>query len=71
KELLALTARRWKSLNGSSTSDNDPYIDSHGSPPWLATTFNLTYELSQFAVYFQVLIFNCPPDFIFVYLFFC
>ncbi|CAF4220136.1 unnamed protein product, partial [Rotaria magnacalcarata] len=23
------------------------------SPPWLATTFNLTYELSQFAVYFQ------------------
>ncbi|CAF1397773.1 unnamed protein product [Rotaria magnacalcarata] len=53
KELLALTARRWKSLYGSSTSDNDPYIDSHGSPPWLATTFNLTYELSQFAVYFQ------------------
>ncbi|CAF1277059.1 unnamed protein product [Rotaria sordida] len=59
KELLALTARRWKSLYGSSSSssssssDNDPYIDAHGSPPWLATTFNLTYELSQFAIYFQ------------------
>ncbi|CAF4507094.1 unnamed protein product [Rotaria sp. Silwood1] len=56
KELLALTARRWKSLYGSSSSlssGNDAYIDSHGSPAWLATTFNLTYELSQFAIYFQ------------------
>ncbi|CAF2739116.1 unnamed protein product [Rotaria sp. Silwood2] len=55
KELLALSARRWKSLYGSSSSssDNDPYIDPHGSPPWLATTFNLTYELPQFAIYFQ------------------
>ncbi len=38
----------------SSTSANDPYIDSHGSPPWLPITFILTYELPQFAVYFQV-----------------
>ena len=32
----------------------DPYIAAHGSAPWLATTFNLTYELAQFAAYFQV-----------------
>ena len=70
KELLALVARRWKSLYGlvsfttnkiksycfssSSSSDNDPYVDSQGNPPWLAITFNLTYELTQFAAYFQV-----------------
>jgi hypothetical protein len=55
KELLALVARRWKRLHKDSTStDNDPYINYQGSPPWLATTFNLTYELSQFAVYYQV-----------------
>ncbi|CAF2662085.1 unnamed protein product [Rotaria sp. Silwood2] len=58
KELLALTTRRWKSLYGSSsssttTTEYDPYIESHGSPTWLPTTFNLTYELPQFAVYFQ------------------
>ncbi|CAF0757011.1 unnamed protein product [Adineta ricciae] len=53
KELLALVARRWKSLYDSKSSQNDPYIDCQGSPPWLATTFNLTYELAQFAVYFQ------------------
>ncbi|CAF1249096.1 unnamed protein product [Adineta steineri] len=53
KELLALVARRWKSLNNPTSTDSDPYVDSQGSPPWLATTFNLTYELTQFAVYFQ------------------
>jgi tubulin--tyrosine ligase-like protein 12 len=58
KELLALVARRWKIFHKNSSSsssiDNDPYINSQGSPPWLATTFNLTYELPQFAVYYQV-----------------
>ncbi|CAM4757603.1 unnamed protein product [Rotaria magnacalcarata] len=54
KELLVLTARRWKSLYGpSSAVEADPYVESLGSPPWLAPTFNLTYELSQFAIYFQ------------------
>ncbi|CAF1312335.1 unnamed protein product [Rotaria sordida] len=55
KELLALTARRWKSLYGSSSTiiENDPYIKSHGSPPWLPITFNLTHELPQFGAYFQ------------------
>ncbi|UJR27284.1 hypothetical protein I4U23_008579 [Adineta vaga] len=53
KELLSLVARRWKTLFGSKSSDTDLFIDSQGSPPWLATTFNLTYELAQFAVYFQ------------------
>ncbi|CAF1364749.1 unnamed protein product [Rotaria sordida] len=49
-----LTARRWKSLySSSSTIEKDPYIESHGSPPWLPTTFNLTHELPQFTVYFQ------------------
>ena len=38
----------------SSKEETDPFIDSQGSPPWLATTFNLSYELTQFAVYFQV-----------------
>ena len=38
----------------SMTISDDPYIDSHGSPPWLPTTFILTYELPQFAAYFQV-----------------
>jgi hypothetical protein len=38
----------------SSLTDNDPYVNAQGSPPWLATTYNLTYELSQFAIYFQV-----------------
>lgn len=41
-------------ISFSSLSYNDSHIDAHGSPPWLATTFNLTYELPQFAVYFQV-----------------
>ncbi|UJR21927.1 hypothetical protein I4U23_024996 [Adineta vaga] len=53
KELLALVSRRWKALYSSTTINDDPYIDSHGSPPWLPTTFILTYELPQFAVYFQ------------------
>ncbi|CAF1448631.1 unnamed protein product [Rotaria sp. Silwood1] len=59
KELLALTARRWKSIYGASSSsstttiENDPYIESHGNPPWLPVTFDLTHELPQFAVYFQ------------------
>ncbi|CAF1032262.1 unnamed protein product [Adineta steineri] len=53
KELLALVSRRWKSLYSSSAVENDRYIDSHESPPWLPTTFVLTYELPQFAVYFQ------------------
>jgi len=44
----------FKNFSSSSTSANDPYIDSHGSPPWLPITFILTYELPQFAVYFQV-----------------
>lgn len=35
----------------------DPYVYSHGSPPWLPTTFDLTYELTQFAIYFQVNLF--------------
>ena len=34
----------------------DPYVSSHGSPSWLPITFNLTYELPQFAVYFQVIV---------------
>ncbi|CAF5084720.1 unnamed protein product, partial [Rotaria magnacalcarata] len=38
----------------SSAVEADPYVESLGSPPWLAPTFNLTYELSQFAIYFQV-----------------
>lgn len=38
----------------SSSIDIDPYVHSHGSPPWLPITFNLTYELPQFAIYFQV-----------------
>lgn len=44
---------KYVSSASSSASDNDPYVDSQGSPPWLSTTFNLTYELTQFAVYFQ------------------
>ena len=59
KELLAIVARRWKSTDVhdvafSTTAETDPYVASQGSPPWLATTFNLTYELPRFAVYFQV-----------------
>ena len=42
------------SSSSSSVSEHDPYINSHGSPPWLPVTFNLTYELPQFAIYFQV-----------------
>ena len=52
--------------SSSSTVDNDPYIDSHGSAPWLATTFNLTYEFSQFAVYYQVCVFVLVVHYIFV-----
>jgi hypothetical protein len=43
-----------KFFSSSSSTGNDPYVNAQGSPPWLATTYNLTYELSQFAIYFQV-----------------
>lgn len=49
KELLALISRRSKMLNHS-----DRYVEAQETPVWLTTTFNLNYELPQFAVYFQV-----------------
>jgi hypothetical protein len=37
-----------------SSNNSDPYAYCQGSPPWLAMTYNLTYELVQFAAYYQV-----------------
>jgi len=59
KELLSLIARRSRNIQyqssefGSDGDEQDPYVKAQNNPPWLCTTFNLSYELPQFAVYYQ------------------